>query len=87
LFSFVLKPVPDKAVHAFLDALELFGMGFSWGGYESLVIMFDCAEYRTATKWDPGGPALRLHIGLESVADLIADLEAGFAALRAAGGA
>jgi cystathionine beta-lyase len=84
LFSFVLKPVPDKAVHAFLDALELFGMGFSWGGYESLVIMFDCAEYRSATKWDPGGPALRLHVGLESVADLIADLEAGFAALHAA---
>jgi cystathionine beta-lyase len=84
LFSLVLEPVPEKAVHAFLDALELFGMGFSWGGYESLVIMFDCAEYRTATTWNPGGPTLRLHIGLESVTDLIADLENGFAALRAA---
>ncbi len=84
LFSLVLKPVPDTAVHAFLDALTLFGMGFSWGGYESLVIMFDCAEYRTATRWAPGGPALRLHIGLEAVSDLIADLERGFAALRAA---
>jgi cystathionine beta-lyase len=87
LFSVVLKPVPEPAVHAFLDALELFGMGFSWGGYESLVIMFDCAEYRTATRWEPGGPALRLHIGLESVPDLIADLESGFAALRAAAAA
>jgi cystathionine beta-lyase len=49
--------------------------------------MFDCAEYRSATKWDPGGPALRLHVGLESVTDLIADLEAGFAALHAAAAA
>jgi cysteine-S-conjugate beta-lyase len=84
LFSVVLKPVPQKAVNAFLDALTLFGMGFSWGGYESLVIWFDCAEYRTATKWDPGGPTLRFHIGLEDVSDLIADLERGFAAMAAA---
>ncbi len=84
LFSLILKPIPDKALHAFLDALELFGMGFSWGGYESLVILFDCAEYRTATRWAPGGPALRLHIGLEAVTDLIADLETGFAAMHAA---
>ncbi len=85
LFSIVLKPVPQRAVNAFLDALTLFGMGFSWGGYESLVIWFDCAEYRTATAWDPGGPTLRFHIGLEDVSDLIADLERGFAALAAAG--
>jgi len=84
LFSVVLKPVPQKAVNAFLDALTLFGMGFSWGGYESLVIWFDCAEYRTATRWNPGGPALRFHIGLEDVSDLIADLERGFAAMAAA---
>ncbi len=84
LFSLILRPVAEQAVHAFLDALSLFGMGFSWGGYESLVIMFDCSEYRTATKWDSGGPALRLHVGLEAVPDLIADLENGFAALRAA---
>jgi cysteine-S-conjugate beta-lyase len=84
LFSIVLKPVPQDAVNAFLDALTLFGMGFSWGGYESLAIWFDCTEYRTATRWNPGGPTLRFHIGLEDVSDLIADLERGFAAMAAA---
>lgn len=83
LFSIVLNPMPEKAVHAFCDALTLFGMGFSWGGYESLVILFDCASYRTATKWAPGGPCLRFHIGLEDTGDLIADLERGFAAMKA----
>jgi cysteine-S-conjugate beta-lyase len=81
LFSVILKPAPEAAVHAFLDSLTLFGLGFSWGGYESLVILFDCSGYRSATKWAPGGPALRFHIGLEDVSDLIADLENGFAAL------
>ena len=84
LFSLVLKPAPDHAVNAFLDGLTLFGMGYSWGGYESLVIRFDCADYRTATPWNPRGPALRFHIGLEDVDDLVADLERGFAALNAA---
>ncbi len=56
LFSVVLKPVPQKAVNAFLDALELFGIGASWGGFESLAIPFDCADVRTATPWAPGGP-------------------------------
>ncbi len=84
LFSVVLKPVPENAVHAMLDGLKLFGMGFSWGGYESLVIPFDCAGYRTATQWTPGGPALRFHIGLEDVRDLVADLDAGFKRLHAA---
>jgi cystathionine beta-lyase len=83
LFSIVLKPTAEKAVHAFCDALSLFGMGFSWGGYESLVILFDCASYRTATNWAPGGPCLRFHIGLEDTGDLIADLERGFAAMKA----
>jgi cystathionine beta-lyase len=86
LFSIVLKPIPEAAVHAFADALSLFGLGFSWGGYESLVILFDCAGYRTATQWQPGGPCLRFHIGLEDIGDLIADLERGFAALHAASG-
>lgn len=85
LFSVILKPAPEKAVHAFLDTLTLFGMGYSWGGFESLVIPFDCADYRTATTWAPGGPALRFHIGFESLDDLKADLDRGFAALRAAG--
>ena len=84
LFSVILHPASSKAVAAMLDGLELFGMGYSWGGFESLVIPFDCAPYRTATKWSPGGPALRFQIGLEDVADLQADLEAGFARLRAA---
>jgi cysteine-S-conjugate beta-lyase len=83
LFSIVLKPAPQKAVDALLDTVRLFGMGYSWGGFESLVIPFDCAPYRTATTWAPGGPALRLHIGLENAADLKADLEAGFAAFNA----
>ena len=84
LFSIVLQPKPQVAVDALLDAVELFGMGYSWGGFESLVIPFDCVGYRTATTWAPGGPALRLHIGLENVEDLKADLERGFAAFNAA---
>ena len=77
------QAVAVPALHAFVDTLTLFGIGSSWGGFESLVIPFDCAPYRTATKWDPGGPAVRFHIGLEDVGDLIADLERGFAAMRA----
>jgi cystathionine beta-lyase len=84
LFSIVLKPAPQKAVNALLDAVTLFGMGYSWGGFESLVIPFDCADYRTATRWAPGGPTLRLHIGLEDVEDLKADLARGFEAFNAA---
>jgi cystathionine beta-lyase len=83
LFSIVLKPAPQQAVDALLDTVKLFGMGYSWGGFESLVIPFDCAGYRTATEWAPGGPTLRLHIGLENVEDLKADLERGFAAFNA----
>jgi cystathionine beta-lyase len=86
LFSIILKPVSDRALYAFCDALSLFGMGFSWGGYESLVIIFDCKDYRTATPWNPGGPGLRFHIGLEDTRDLIADLERGFSALHEAAG-
>jgi len=84
LFSVILKPAPEEAVFAFADALTLFGLGYSWGGYESLAIIFDCSDYRSATRWAPGGPALRFHIGLEHVDDLVADLERGFAALAQA---
>ena len=84
LFSIVLQPRPQAAVDAMLNTLTLFGMGYSWGGFESLAIPFDCASYRTATRWAPGGPTLRLHIGLENVEDLKADLERGFAAFNAA---
>ena len=82
LFSVVLKPVPREKVAAMLDGLKLFGMGYSWGGFESLILPFDPSAYRTATKWKADGPAIRLHIGLEDVEDLKADLEAGFARLR-----
>lgn len=84
LFSVILQPAPKPAVDAFLDSLALFGLGYSWGGFESLAIPFDCSSYRTATRWNPGGPAIRLQIGLEDPADLIADLDSGFAALAAA---
>jgi cystathionine beta-lyase len=84
LFSVVLKPCPKAAVAAMIDGLELFGLGASWGGYESLVLPFDAAKTRSATAWQPEGPTIRLHIGLEDVDDLKADLEAGFARLAAA---
>ena len=82
LFSVVLKPVPRAALAAMLDGLTLFGMGASWGGYESLVTPF--IPGRTATVWPHEGHALRFQIGLEDVADLQADLDAGFARLTAA---
>jgi len=84
LFSVIFKPMPQTAVFAFVDALSLFGIGASWGGYESLIIPFDCKAVRTATQWAPGGPTVRLHIGLEAVDDLTADLERGFAAMASA---
>jgi cystathionine beta-lyase len=82
LFAVVLKPASDARLSAFVDALALFGIGSSWGGFESLVTVVHANAYRTATRWNPGGPALRLHIGLEDPDDLIADLERGFAQLR-----
>jgi len=83
LFSIVLKPASHESLAAMLDGLELFGMGYSWGGFESLILPFDPRAYRTATTWQAEGPAVRLHIGLEDVDDLKADLDAGFARLRA----
>ena len=83
LFSVLLAPCSHKALAACLDGLELFGMGFSWGGFESLVIPFDCKTYRTATAWAPAGPALRFSIGLEDIEDLKADLAAGFERMHA----
>ncbi|MGZ8266019.1 MAG: cystathionine beta-lyase [Burkholderiales bacterium] len=82
LFAFVLNPVSGAAVTAFVDALELFGIGSSWGGFESLVTVVHADAYRTATQWNPGGPSLRLHIGLEDPDDLTADLDRAFTALR-----
>jgi cysteine-S-conjugate beta-lyase len=83
LFSIVLKPASEAAVAAFLDGLELFGIGYSWGGYESLALPFDCAPARTATRFDAGGQTVRFSVGLEDIEDLKADLDRGFARLRA----
>jgi cystathionine beta-lyase len=81
LFGVELKSVPDDAVRAMVNALKLFGHGASWGGFESLVTWPDPAKIRTATRWQ-AGPLLRLHVGLEDPADLIADLEAGLGELN-----
>ncbi|MFO1067038.1 MAG: cystathionine beta-lyase [Geminicoccaceae bacterium] len=84
LFGVILKPCAKSAVAAMVDGLELFGIGASWGGYESLCIVTHPGRYRTATTWPAAGPCLRLHIGLEDPDDLIADLDKGFSRLRAA---
>ncbi|MGH6973976.1 MAG: cystathionine beta-lyase [Stellaceae bacterium] len=84
LFSFILQPGTQKrAVDALLDGMELFGMGFSWGGFESLLVPVYPQHLRTATPWEEG-PTLRVHAGLEDLDDLIADLDAGFKRLNAA---
>jgi len=75
LFSFVLNGASKKQVTAFIDALKHFGIGSSWGGYESLAIAPPIASVRTATQWKAAGPVIRLHIGLDDPDDLIADLE------------
>ncbi len=84
LFSFVLNGGGEKERAALIDGLDHFGIGYSWGGYESLALPVDPAKYRTATVPDFAGPLVRLQIGLEDVGDLIADLERGLARFRAA---
>jgi cystathionine beta-lyase len=85
LFGVVLKPTSAASVAAMLNGMKLFGMGWSWGGYESLLIPTFPQKSRSATAWKSEGPCLRIHVGLEAVDDLLADLEAGFDRLRAAG--
>lgn len=87
LFAVVLKPGPNTAVAAFLDALKLFGLGYSWGGFESLAINGDPQFKRRRIAIDYGGPVIRLHVGLESPVDLIADLEAALGAYGTVSGA
>lgn len=83
LFSFVLKQGDLAAVTAFVEGMQHFKMGFSWGGYESLVLAnLDVQALRTATSWPYKGPLIRLHIGLEDPSDLIADLAAAFDRLQ-----
>ncbi|EZP68527.1 Cystathionine beta-lyase [Sphingomonas paucimobilis] len=86
LFSFVLDGGDEQARAALIDGLPHFGIGYSWGGFESLALPVDPARHRTATRWEAEGPAVRLNIGLEDPADLIADLEQGLARFRAARG-
>jgi cystathionine beta-lyase len=81
LFAVVLEPVARARIDAMLDGMKLFGMGWSWGGFESLIIPTYPELTQTATKWDAGGPCLRLAVGLEDPADLIADLADGLARL------
>lgn len=82
LFGVVLQPVSKGQLDAFLDCLELFGLGYSWGGYESLIIpTTGHSVLRTATQWNPPGPTIRIHAGLEDGGDLIKDLDAGFKAM------
>lgn len=84
IFSFVIKDGTEGQAHAFLDALELFGLGYSWGGYESLVTHVYLKD-RTVSARDHGGEVIRLQIGLEDEIDLRADIERGLAAAKAAG--
>ncbi len=86
LFGVVLRPGPAAAVHAMLDALELFGLGFSWGGFESLATYEDPQLTQRRFHEALGGPLLRLHVGLEAPADLIADLRRGLGVYAAASG-
>jgi cystathionine beta-lyase len=82
LFGVILHPVAEAGVAAMLNGMELFSMGWSWGGFESLVIPTFPERLRSVTTWSSAGPCLRLAIGLEDAEDLIADLDAGLARLR-----
>lgn len=86
LFGVILRTADKAAAAAMVDNLEHFGIGASWGGYESLVIPTYPAKLRTAAPWQESGFSIRLHIGLEDPDDLIADLDAGLGRLRKAGG-
>jgi cystathionine beta-lyase len=84
LFAFALKGASEAALSTMLDGLNHFGIGYSWGGYESLVTAYQPHRMRGATRWDADTTLVRLHIGLESPKDLIADLDAGFGRFRKA---
>lgn len=84
LFGIVTREAPLAAAKALLDSLTLFGLGYSWGGYESLAVLSQVAKFRTATPFAVAGHLVRLHIGLEDPADLMADLEKGLEAFNQA---
>ena len=83
IFSVVLDGAGEQQSHAFLDALKIFGLGYSWGGYESLAVPVNVGD-RTVAKGPYGGAIIRLQIGLEDVPDLKADIERGLKAAAAA---
>ncbi len=84
LFGITLKPLPEAALRAFVDRLQFFHLGASWGGYESLMLVTHPNDMRSVSKWPYPGPTLRFHAGLEAAEDLILDFEAGFQQMRAA---
>ena len=84
LFSVVFKPVPLPALKTFFNTLNLVGIGFSWGGFESLAVHVSPERYRTASPWTDEGPVIRFHAGLEDIDDIKADIENGFAAMARA---
>ncbi|WP_296624844.1 cystathionine beta-lyase [Rhizorhabdus sp.] len=86
LFSFMLRGGDEAARAALIDGLRHFGIGFSWGGFESLALPVDPQSLRTATSWQAEGPLVRLHIGLEDPDDLIEDLRLGLERFAAAVG-
>ena len=84
LFAFVLDGGNDAARTALIDGLDLFGIGYSWGGYESLIVPVDPQRHRSVTDWQAEGPVVRLQIGIEDTEDLIADLARGLEQFRTA---
>lgn len=85
LFGIELEPCSENAIAAMLDGMQIFHLGGSWGGYESLILPTNVRKIRTATPWNFEGPLVRLHVGLESVSDLKDDLAEGFQRLHRAG--
>ncbi|MEE2746321.1 MAG: cystathionine beta-lyase [Pseudomonadota bacterium] len=77
LFSIILRSIPLKKVYNMLNNMEYFSLGYSWGGFESLIIYSDPSNIRSVTQWKAKGPLLRIHVGQENIGDLIDDMERG----------
>jgi cystathionine beta-lyase len=83
LFSFILdKKYSKEAIARMVDNMKIFGIGASWGGFESLIMPIEPSNIRTARKWPHKNTSIRIYIGLESVSDIINDLENGFLRLK-----
>lgn len=85
LLSFEVEEASPNQVEAMIDSLEFFGIGASWGGYESMVLPADLRQARTVTDWSGHNQVVRLHIGLEDPLDLVADLDRAFGVMNANG--